>query len=67
MVSQNLPPLDPRQRYTIAEACLYLRQSRAHTYRQIRDGKLRVLKDGARTYVPGTVIAERSRLDSVAA
>jgi hypothetical protein len=55
-----LPPLDINQRYTIPEACLYLRESRAKIYKDIAAGNLEVIKDGSRTYVPGRVIAERS-------
>lgn len=57
-----LPPLDVRQRYTINESCSYLRKSRAALYADIRNGLLPVIRDGGRTYVPGEVIAERSRL-----
>ncbi len=56
-----LPPLDLNQRYTINETNAYLRQSRAKTYKDIANGKLPIIKDGARTYVSGRVIAERSR------
>lgn len=56
-------PLDINQRYTIDETTAYLRQSRAKTYIDIRDGKLPIIKDGKRTYVAGRVIAARSGLD----
>ncbi len=56
-----LPPLDPQQRYSILEASAYLRQSRSKTYMDIGAGTLATIKDGKRTYIPGTVIAERSR------
>ena len=56
-----LPPLDPQQRYSIPEASAYLRQSRSKTYMDIGAGTIVVIKDGKRTYIPGTVIAERSR------
>lgn len=62
-----LPPLDLNQRYTIPEATAYLRQSRAKTYTDIKDGKLPILKDGKRTYVAGRVIAARSGADCEAA
>ena len=61
-----LPPLDPSQRFTIPEGSRYLRQSRGKTYQDIAAGRLRVIKDGSRTYVPGTEIARRSRLESAA-
>jgi excisionase family DNA binding protein len=57
-----LPPLDPLQRYTIPEAAAYLRQSKSKTYQDISNGVLSVLKDGRRTYVPGSEIAARSRV-----
>jgi hypothetical protein len=56
-----LPPLDLNQRYSIPEANAYLRQSRAKTYQDIKDGKLTIIKDGKRTYVSGRVIAARSK------
>ena len=59
-LAMNLPPLDLVQRYTINETNLYLRQSRAKTYKDIKAGKLEVIKDGKRTYVSGRTIAARS-------
>ncbi len=56
-----LPPLDLQQRYSIPEASAYLRQSRSKTYMDIGAGTLAIIKDGKRTYIPGTAIAERSR------
>ena len=56
----DLPPLDLNQRYAVEEAAAYLRQSRAKTFNDIRDGKLAALKDGRRTYVTGRSIAKRS-------
>jgi hypothetical protein len=58
--------LDPLQRYTVPEANAYLRQSNARTYQQIKAGELRVIKDGGRTYVPGSEIARRSALSTEA-
>jgi hypothetical protein len=57
-----LPALDPLQRYEIHEAGAYLRQSRAQTYKQIKRGELRVIKDGKRAYIPGSEIARKSAL-----
>lgn len=59
-----LPPLDLNQRYTIPEAGAYLRQSRAKTYQDITAGKLPVIKDGKRTYIPGQAIAARCSMES---
>lgn len=57
-----LPPVDPLQRYTVDETCVYLRQSPAKTYSDIARGDLRVIKDGSRTYIPGSEIVRRSTL-----
>lgn len=56
-----LSPLDERQRYTVPEACAYLRQSRAKLYNDIAAGLISTIQDGARRYVPGTEIVRRSR------
>ena len=58
----QLPPVDPHQRYEVPEASAYLRQSVAKTYLDIKSGKLRILKDGGRSFVPGTEIIRRSTL-----
>jgi len=57
-----VPPvlIDPNQRYSMAETASILRQSRAKTYVDIRDGRLQVVKDGARTYAHGTELIRRS-------
>lgn len=60
-----MPPLDVNQRYTIEEANAYLRQSRAKTYFDIKEGKLAIIKDGKRTYIPGRAIADRSDLPDI--
>ena len=57
-----LAPLDLLQRYSIPETNAYLRQSRAKTYKDIKAGKLPIIKDGRRTYIPGTAIAARSSI-----
>ena len=59
---KHLPPLEPNRRYTIPAASGLLSQSRAKTYLDIRAGKLAVIKDGRRTYVPGSEIIRRSTL-----
>lgn len=60
-----LPPLDPQQRYTVDETIRYLRSSRATIYRDIAQGRLQTIKEGARTYIPGVEIARRSTLSPV--
>lgn len=64
MSPQNapLPQLDERQRYSVPEAIAYLRTSRRSIYALIGSGSLRVLKEGRRTYVPGSEIARLSRV-----
>lgn len=58
----RLPPLDPHQRYEIPEASAYLRQSVAKTYIDIKAGTLKIIKDGWRSFVPGSEIIRRSTL-----
>jgi excisionase family DNA binding protein len=60
--STPLAPLDPRQRYSIDEACGYLRISRDYLYNLIREGAIRTIRDGRRQFVPGIEIAQRSAL-----
>jgi len=55
-------PLDTLQRYTIPETMQYLRLSRPGVYMKIRRGELRIIKDGTRTYVPGSELARLSTL-----
>jgi hypothetical protein len=64
---RSSPLLDPLQRYTVPEANALLRQSNAKTYQQIKAGHLRVIKDGGRTYVPGSEIVRRSALSAESA
>ena len=54
--------IDLHQRYTIPEASAILRQSTAKTYTDIKAGNLRVIKDAARTYVPGSELVRRSTI-----
>jgi hypothetical protein len=55
-----LPALDVMQRYTIAEASRYLRQSTPKTYSQIKAGLLETFKQGRRRYATGRGIAKLS-------
>jgi prophage regulatory protein len=61
-----LAPVDLAQRYTIKEATSYLRVSHASIYKEINARRLRVLKHGKRTFVPGSEIARLSRLEDAA-
>jgi excisionase family DNA binding protein len=54
-------PLDPLQRYRLLEAAAYLRVSHMTLYKDIKAGKVKVIREGARTLVPGTEIAARSQ------
>ena len=69
MSKQSVPlaPLDERQRYSVREAAAYLRSSTFSIYRDIAEGRIRIIKDRSRTYVPGSEIARRSALPTVAA
>ena len=60
---RTLAPVDVAQRYTIAEAVSYLRISHASIYKEINARRLRVIKSGKRTFVPGSEIARLSRLE----
>lgn len=62
MTTKTLPPLDPNQRYSIEEALDYLRSSRSHLYEKIAAGEIRTLKDGRRTYIPGSEIIAASTI-----
>jgi excisionase family DNA binding protein len=57
-----LPVLDERQRYDVDEAARLLRLSRAQIYVDMREGNLRFIKDGRRSFIPGSEIIRRSRL-----
>jgi excisionase family DNA binding protein len=61
-----LAPVDLAQRYTIKEATSYLRVSHASIYKEINARRIRVLKLGRRTFVPGSEIARLSRLEDAA-
>lgn len=58
------PPatVDANQRYDLAEVNAILRQSPAKTFADMRAGTLRVIREGRRTFVPGSELIRRSRL-----
>jgi hypothetical protein len=58
---------DERLRYPVPEAAQLLRQSEPKTWVDISRGKIRVLKDGGRTYVPGSEILRLSTLSAAQA
>jgi hypothetical protein len=55
-----VPPLDLVQRYTINEACLYLRTSHATLYKMMNAEQIIVIREGGRTFIPGKEIARLS-------
>jgi excisionase family DNA binding protein len=55
-----LPPLDLNLRYTISEACLYLKTSPSSIYKLIAAKQLDVVKMFSRTYVTGPEIRRQS-------
>jgi hypothetical protein len=59
----SLPAFDERLRYRVEIAAKFLDQSRATTWKQIRDGQLRVIREGQRVFIPGTEIVRRSTID----
>ncbi len=61
-ISKPLPLLDTRQRYSIDEGIAYLRESRSRMYQKIASGEVKVIKDGRRTYIPGTELIRLSVL-----
>jgi hypothetical protein len=63
-MSNQVPPsvVDANQRYPVPEANAILRQSNAKTYADIKAGKIQVIRDGARTYIPGTELIRLSTL-----
>lgn len=58
---EALPPVDPRQRYTLDEAAEYLRVSKTRLYEYMRAKTIAVIVDGKRTYVPGAEIERLSQ------
>ena len=67
-MSKQIPlaPLDPLRRYSINQAIAYLGSSRATVYKNISAGTLKIIKDGKRTFVPGSEIVRRSSVSSAA-
>jgi hypothetical protein len=61
------PPLDTHQRYSVPEALALLRTSRKTFYDLVKTQRVAVIKEGKRTYVPGTEIARLSAAPAVAA
>jgi hypothetical protein len=64
---QPRPQFDERLRYPIPQAALLLSQSEQTTWTRIREGRIQVIKDGHRTYIPGSEILRLSSLPTSAA
>jgi excisionase family DNA binding protein len=60
-MADSLAPLDANRRYAVDAACGYLSISRSRFYEKVAAGEVRVVKDGKRTFVPGTEIARLCR------
>ena len=62
------PPglIDANRRYSIKVVNELLSQSNSKTYEDIAAGRLKVIKDGKRTYIPGSEIVRRSTLAAAA-
>jgi hypothetical protein len=63
------PPglIDANRRYSIKVVNELLSQSNSKTYEDIAEGRLKIIKDGKRTYIPGSEIIRRSTLVAAAA
>jgi len=57
------PPdvIDENRRYSIPVGSALLGQSEAQTWKDIKAGRLQVIRDGARTYLHGSTLIRRSR------
>ncbi len=56
----SLPPVDINRRYDVFTACAYLGISRVRLYSKLKAGEIRPLKDGGRTFIPGSEIIRLS-------
>jgi hypothetical protein len=66
-VRAPLPPVDAAQRYTPEESADYLRTSRWSVFKDLREGRLRAIREGRRTFIPGSEIIRRSTLSEASA
>jgi hypothetical protein len=57
-----LPPVDPLRRYNTLQAQEYLQLSNGAFYQAVHAGRIRVIKDGRKAYVPGQEIVRLSTL-----
>ena len=64
---RNLPPPDPASRYSVPDALVYLDLSRKGFYGLVKAGHLRLIKNGRRSYCPGSEIIRLSTLPAMSA
>lgn len=57
---QQVPFFSAELRYTVPQAAWLLKKSVSQTWSDIGRGKLQIIREGGRTYVPGSVIVQRS-------
>jgi hypothetical protein len=57
---QSLPPIDPLRRYSVNDSLQYLGISRAPFYQNVAEGKIKIIKDRKRTFVPGSELVRLS-------
>lgn len=55
---------DERLRYSIPQTAALLQQSVAKTWVDVREGRLRVIREDGRVFTPGSEIVRRSTLPS---
>lgn len=65
--AQPVAFFSPALRYTVPEGAGLLKQSVSRTWNDIREGKLAVIREGGKVYIPGSEIVRRSSLPQAAA
>lgn len=65
---RKLPAIDERQRYPIQpDALAYLDCSRKTFYEDVKAGRIRLIKVGRRSYVPGSELVRLSQVPAACA
>lgn len=59
--NSTLPALDPLRRYPVEQAMAYLGISRKRFYDNIKAGRIKIVKDGRRTFVPASEVIRCSQ------
>lgn len=57
-----LPQLEPLRRYDIPTTLALLGISRRHFYQSVKAGRIKMVKDGRRSFCPGSEIARLSQV-----